>query len=150
MSRRRNKTNPFAKLIQFVLILVILGIIIFIFKTAVWDSILKKKAINYAVSNVIEQLAASSGVSVTSKEVEEVLNSMDKEDQETLTNIIEDNVDSQTLSTISSYVSNGDMKSAANYVKDNLSEENIEDLQELYDKYLADDYGEIDINALTR
>ena len=91
MSNRRIKKNSGAKLIQFLLILVILGLVIFIFKIAVWDSILKKKAVNYAVSNVIEQVAASSGVSVTSKEVEEVLNSMDPEDQETLNTIIEEN-----------------------------------------------------------
>ena len=145
MSNRRRKKNTGAKLIQFLLILVILGLVIFIFKIAVWDSMLKKKAVNYAVSNVIEQVAASSGVSVTSKEVEEVLNSMDPEDQETLNTIIEENVDQEAVSTITSYVSNGDMESAAEYVQENLSEENVEDLQQLYDKYLADEYGDIDI-----
>ena len=138
------------KLIQFLLILVILGLVIFIFKIAVWDSILKKKAVNYAVSNVIEQVAASSGVSVTSKEVEEVLNSMDPEDQETLNTIIEENVDQEAVSTITSYVSNGDMESAAEYVQENLSEENVEDLQQLYDKYLADEYGDIDIQQYAK
>ena len=150
MSNRRRKKNSGAKLIQFLLILVILGLVIFIFKIAVWDSILKKKAVNYAVSNVIEQVAASSGVSVTSKEVEEVLNSMDPEDQETLNTIIEENVDQEAVSTITSYVSNGDMESAAEYVQENLSEENVEDLQQLYDKYLADEYGDIDIQQYAK
>ena len=150
MSNRRIKKNSGAKLIQFLLILVILGLVIFIFKIAVWDSMLKKKAVNYAVSNVIEQVAASSGVSVTSKEVEEVLNSMDPEDQETLNTIIEENVDQEAVSTITSYVSNGDMESAAEYVQENLSEENVEDLQQLYDKYLADEYGDIDIQQYAK
>jgi hypothetical protein len=150
MSDRRRKKNTGAKLIQFLLILVILGLVIFIFKIAVWDSMLKKKAVNYAVSNVIEQVAASSGVSVTSKEVEEVLNSMDPEDQETLNTIIEENVDQEAVSTITSYVSNGDMESAAEYVQENLSEENVEDLQQLYDKYLADEYGDIDIQQYAK
>ena len=146
MAKRRKKKSSGAKLVQFLLMLVILGLVIFIFKIAVWDAILKKKAVNYAVSNVIEQVAASSGVSVTSEEVEEVLNSMDPEDQEKLNTIIEENVDSEAVSTITSYVSNGDMESAAEYVQENLSEENVEDLQELYDKYLADEYGNIDIS----
>ncbi len=146
MAKRRKKKSSGAKLVQFLLMLVILGLVIFIFKIAVWDAILKKKAVNYAVSNVIEQVAASSGVSVTSKEVEEVLNSMDPEDQEKLNTIIEENVDSEAVSTITSYVSNGDMESAAEYVQENLSEENVEDLQELYDKYLAGEYGDIDIS----
>lgn len=146
MAKRRKKKSSGAKLVQFLLMLVILGLVIFIFKIAVWDAILKKKAVNYAVSSVIEQVAASSGVSVTSEEVEEVLNSMDPEDQEKLNTIIEENVDSEAVSTISSYVSNGDMESAAEYVQENLSEENVEDLQELYDKYLADEYGNIDIS----
>ncbi len=150
MSNRRRKKNTGAKLIQFLLILVILGLVIFIFKIAVWDSLLKKKAVNYAVSNVIEQVAASSGVSVTSKEVEEVLNSMDPEDQETLNTIIEENVDQEAVSTITSYVSNGDMESAAEYVQENLSEENVENLQQLYDKYLADEYGDIDIQQYAK
>lgn len=150
MSNHRRKKNTGAKLIQFLLILVILGLVIFIFKIAVWDSMLKKKAVNYAVSNVIEQVAASSGVSVTSKEVEEVLNSMDPEDQETLNTIIEENVDQEAVSTITSYVSNGDMESAAEYVQENLSEENVEDLQQLYDKYLADEYGDIDIQQYAK
>lgn len=150
MSNRRRKKNTGAKLIQFLLILVILGLVIFIFKIAVWDSMLKKKAVNYAVSNVIEQVAASSGVSVTSKEVEEVLNSMDPEDQETLNTIIEENVDQEAVSTITSYVSSGDMESAAEYVQENLSEENVEDLQQLYDKYLADEYGDIDIQQYAK
>jgi hypothetical protein len=145
-NRKRKKKSSGAKLVQFLLMLVILGLVIFIFKIAVWDAILKKKAVNYAVSNVIEQVAASSGVSVTSKEVEEVLNSMDPEDQEKLNTIIEENVDSEAVSTITSYVSNGDMESAAEYVQENLSEENVEDLQELYDKYLAGEYGDIDIS----
>ena len=146
MAKRRKKKSSGAKLVQFLLMLVILGLVIFIFKIAVWDAILKKKAVNYAVSNVIEQVAASSGVSVTSEEVEEVLNSMEPEDQEKLNAIIEENVDSEAVSTISSYVSNGDMESAAEYVQENLSEENVEDLQELYDKYLAGEYGDIDIS----
>lgn len=150
MSNRRRKKNTGAKLIQLLLILVILGLVIFIFKIAVWDSMLKKKAVNYAVSNVIEQVAASSGVSVKSKEVEEVLNSMDPEDQETLNTIIEENVDQEAVSTITSYVSNGDMESAAEYVQENLSEENVEDLQQLYDKYLADEYGDIDIQQYAK
>ncbi|SEP59340.1 hypothetical protein [Butyrivibrio sp. TB] len=150
MSNRRRKKNTGAKLIQFLLILIILGLVIFIFKIAVWDSMLKKKAVNYAVSNVIEQVAASSGVSVTSKEVEEVLNSMDPEDQETLNTIIEENVDQEAVSTITSYVSNGDIESAAEYVQENLSEENVEDLQQLYDKYLADEYGDIDIQQYAK
>ncbi len=150
MSNRRRKKNTGAKLIQFLLILIILGLVIFIFKISVWDSMLKKKAVNYAVSNVIEQVAASSGVSVTSKEVEEVLNSMDPEDQETLNTIIEENVDQEAVSTITSYVSNGDMESAAEYVQENLSEENVEDLQQLYDKYLADEYGDIDIQQYAK
>ena len=146
MAKRRKKKSSGAKLVQFLLMLVILGLVIFIFKIAVCDAILKKKAVNYAVSNVIEQVAASSGVSVTSEEVEEVLNSMDPEDQEKLNTIIEENVDSEAVSTITSYVSNGDMESAAEYVQENLSEENVEDLQELYDKYLAGEYGDIDIS----
>ena len=150
MAKRRKKKSSGAKLVQFLLMLVILGLVIFIFKVAVWDAILKKKAVNYAVSNVIEQVAASSGVSVTSKEVEEVLNSMDPEDQETLNTIIEENVDQEAVSTITSYVSNGDMESAAEYVQENLSEENVEDLQQLYDKYLADEYGDIDIQQYAK
>ena len=146
MAKRRKKKSSGAKLVQFLLMLVILGLVIFIFKIAVWDAILKKKAVNYAVSNVIEQVAASSGVSVTSEEVEKVLDSMEPEDQEKLNAIIEENVDSEAVSTISSYVSNGDMESAAEYVQENLSEENVEDLQELYDKYLAGEYGDIDIS----
>ena len=146
MAKRRKKKSSGAKLVQFLLMLVILGLVIFIFKIAVWDAILKKKAVNYAVSNVIEQVAASSGVSVTSEEVEEVLNSMEPEDQEKLNAIIEENVDSEAVSTITSYVSNGDMESAAEYVQENLSEENVEDLQELYDKYLSGEYGDIDIS----
>lgn len=149
MSRQKRKKSAGSRFIHFILILVILGLVIFIFKTAVWDSYLKQKAVNYTVSTVIEKVAASSGVSVTSKEVEEVLNSMDPEDQEKLNSIIEENVDSDTLSTVTSYISNGDIESAAEYVQDNLSEENVEDLQELYDKYLADEYGEIDIQQYT-
>lgn len=148
-NRRRRKKNTGAKFVQFLLMLIILGLVIFIFKTAVWDSIIKKKAVNYTVSNVIEQVAAGSGVSVTSKEVEEVLDSMDPEDQETLNSIIEENINTEAVSTITSYVNSGDMESAAEYVQENLSEENVEDLQELYDKYLADEYGDIDISQYT-
>ena len=150
MSKRRKKKSSGAKLVQFLLMLVILGLVIFIFKVAVWDAILKKKAVTYAVSNVIEQVAASSGVSVTSEEVEKVLDSMEPEDQEKLNAIIEENVDSEAVSTVTSYISSGDVESAAQYVQENLSEENVEDLQELYDKYLADEYGEIDIQQYSQ
>ena len=150
MSKRRKKKSSGAKLVQFLLMLVILGLVIFIFKFAVWDGILKKKAVNYAVSNVIEQVAASSGVSVTSEEVEKVLDSMEPEDQEKLNAIIEENVDSEAVSTVTSYISSGDVESAAQYVQENLSEENVEDLQELYDKYLADEYGDIDIQQYSQ
>ena len=44
MSKRRKKKSSGAKLVQFLLMLVILGLVIFIFKVAVWDAILKKKA----------------------------------------------------------------------------------------------------------
>ena len=75
---------------------------------------------------------------------------MEPEDQEKLNAIIEENVDSEAVSTITSYVSNGDMESAAEYVQENLSEENVEDLQELYDKYLAGEYGDIDIQQYSQ
>ena len=40
MSRQKRKKSAGSRFIHFILILVILGLVIFIFKTAVWDSYL--------------------------------------------------------------------------------------------------------------
>lgn len=143
--RRRSSGSGAAKFIQFLLMLVILGIVIVIFKMTVWNS-LKTKATNYVASQAIEQIAASAGVDVDSKEVEAAINSMDEEDQETLNTIISEHLDSDTVSDITSYVANGDMDGAAQYAQDNLSEEDRSQLEGLYDKYLAGEYGSIDFN----
>ena len=75
---------------------------------------------------------------------------MEEGDKEKLNEIIDENVTTETVTDISSYVSSGDINGAKEYIQKNLPDKDINELQKLYDKYLKGEYGDIDLNSLKK
>ena len=66
----------------------------------------------------------------------EIYESMSEEDKDTVTEIIANNVSIDSVSEVQSYVNSGDTNGLMEYAKDNLSEEEVQELTEIMSKYV--------------
>lgn len=99
------------------------------------------KIIESAADSAASQIASASGGTVTEAEarqqIEQGLNSMESEDREKLTDIIENHMDSTTVADIAGQVMSGDIQGAEEAAAGELSAEEYQQLQELAQKYLG-------------
>lgn len=99
----------------------------------------KKKVVQVATDAVakeaIKKVVEESGLSITDEEVEEALESVDEKDKEVIYNIVEEHLDQETLDKSIEYVKRGDINSLEKFARDELSDEEIEQLKGLYEKY---------------
>ncbi|MCD8365416.1 MAG: hypothetical protein LUC83_06320 [Clostridiales bacterium] len=127
--KKRRKKRTLQKILLVVIILVIIVLIAFFFVIRP----LKKKLTSTVVEKVIEmQVSSDSDSDVTA---EEILDAMSEEDQETLEEICSDHMDAQTIADISSYVAQGDTASIKSYLQESLTEEELAEVYEIYEKY---------------
>jgi hypothetical protein len=136
---KRRHGSRFARFLLVLAILICVGIL---FKLTVWDG-LKKKAVRYAAGEAVERIISSSGASISREEIEEKIDSMDQEDQDRLESIIENHIDAGTVRDVTGFVTSGDIEGAQKYVEQKLTKEDIEELEDLYNKYLSGTYGEL-------
>ena len=147
---REKKSHKF---LNFILVIAILAIAAVIFRLSAYDNVkhaVKEKATKIAITKTVEKVASTTGVSVDSKEIEEKIDNMEEGDKEKLNEIIDENVTTETVTDISSYVSSGDINGAKEYIQKNLPDKDINELQKLSDKYLKGEYGDIDLNSLKK
>ena len=114
-----------------ILFIVVLGCLL---KFLVIDK-LEDKAATQVVEKMLDSEAASDTELANGMTGEELYNSMSSKDQETLKSVITDNISPKTISQASEYVTNGDMDGLKEYAKDNLSDEELDTVKELYLKY---------------
>ncbi|MCC8017854.1 MAG: hypothetical protein LIO39_04505 [Lachnospiraceae bacterium] len=127
--RRRRRSSALQKIILVVVILVIVILIAFFFVIRP----MKQRLASSVAEKVIEmQVSSDTDSDVTA---EEILDVMSEEDQKTIEEICEEYLDVQTLTEISGYLAQGDTASVKAYVKESLSEEELAQIQEIYEKY---------------
>jgi hypothetical protein len=88
-----------------------------------------KKAI---VSEAIDTYAEKS-----SGKTKEIFDSMSEEDKDTVTEIIANNVSLDTVSEVQSYVNSEDASGLMEYAEENLSEEELKELEDIMSKYVT-------------
>ena len=98
---------------------------------------LKKAVVNEVVKEAAQEAVVSSGGYISEEQVQQALNSMSSDDREKLETILDDHADPSTISRIGSYVASGDYNSAYDYAKETLSPEEMQELQDLYSKYIG-------------
>ncbi len=133
----KNSANaPRSSALEKVMItIVIIGVIFLIFTTTIFPRI-KKKVANVAAQKTVEMITENAEkVADSNPEVAHILESLTEEDKETVTEIISEHMDTETVTEVMGYVSDGDKDALIDYAQENLSPEEIANLMQIYGKY---------------
>lgn len=133
MARRRAARRPRRKLQVFICVVVAIVIILILLKVFFIGPI-KEKAIDSLAEQMI-QSEISSDETGADVDTQAILDAMSEEDRDTLEGIISDNLSPETIKDASSYLANGDMQGLKEYAKESLSEEDLQEIKDLYLKY---------------
>jgi len=121
--------------LKFLFVLEILIIIIiagFIGFKKIKDKVVEKAA-DQMMETVITNQAREMGA--TDEEIKEVLDRVSEEDKETVETIVQNHMDGDVISQGITYIQNGDIEGLEHLATEELSQEEMEELMELYDKY---------------
>ena len=138
MSRQRKKRHIVLKCILAILILG--GAALYICRDQV-KSVVTKKAASVVAEKLIEEKLANEVEIPSGLDVSSMIETMDDADVATVTDIVEENMDEETVSDVTSYITSGDMTGLKQYVKDTLDGEDETKITEIYDKY-KDQYAQ--------
>ncbi len=72
---------------------------------------------------------------ITDSQIDSVLNQIDEQDQETITNIVSDHVSVSSIQEVQKYVASGDLQGLAEYAESELSDTEKQELTDLAVKY---------------
>lgn len=132
MAARRRKRHLGLKIfLGIVLVVVIVG---FVMKDQISSGV-KDKAAEVVVEKLLDEKIAKDTAVYGDKTASDIYESMDSEDQEAVKSIVEEHLDQETISEATSYLTSGDTAGLKEYVKENLSEEEKQEVQDLYEKY---------------
>ena len=92
---------------------------------------------NPVTKAIVSQALDSYIDSSSNEKVKEIANSMSEEDKDTVTEIIANNVTIDSIPEVQSYISNGDTQGMMEYAKENLSDEEVDQLKEIMSKYVS-------------
>lgn len=102
---------------------------------------ISRTIVNQAADSAAQQIEQSTGGAISSdqakQQIQQALDSMSPEDQETLTGIIENHLDGSEAADITGYVASGDTAGAIQYAEQHLSPEENQELQSLLNKYIT-------------
>lgn len=129
---KEKKGSGMAKVL--IIVLVILVIIGVVGKFLIYDKV-KEKAIDKVSEKIVEQMLENSGSSVTSEKVQQILNSISEEDKAKVQEIVGDSLGISDVPAATEYISNNDLSGLKEYVKGKLSDNQIEQLYSIYQKY---------------
>ena len=128
-SKKRRKSRALQKLIVFAIVLVI---IIFVGFFCVYKP-LREKAVSTAATQLIESQLPSDTLS--EEEISALLDSMDPEDRAAVEYMSSSHISFRTISDLLPYLSGKDMAGLREYAKNVLTDEELAQLQEIYEKY---------------
>lgn len=134
--KKKKKKSIIHKILPVVFTLVIIAVILILTKIYVYEPF-KKQAVSTLTEKLLQsQISADTtlpdGTTVNAKEI---LDSMSSDDQETVQNIIDNHISPSTIKEASSYLSSGDTEGLKSYAESMLSDSEIQEVEELYEKY---------------
>ncbi|MCC8152424.1 MAG: hypothetical protein LIO96_13540 [Lachnospiraceae bacterium] len=133
-TKKRHKNHTLQRFLLILIVLVIVVLIAFFFVIRP----LKEKLVSSVAEKIIEtQISSITGSDVDAEEIMEIIS---EEDQETIEEICNDHLDTQTITDIFSYVAQGDTASLKSYLHESLTEEEMEEIYEIYEKYQDEIY----------
>lgn len=94
---------------------------------------IKEKAASVIGNQVVEKAAESLGI--PSEQAQQILNSMSDEDRQTVTDIVSNHMDAQTISEAQQYVKDRDLSGAKQFAESELSQTEQDELKEIARKY---------------
>ena len=96
----------------------------------------EKKSAN-PIKKAIVSEALDSYAEKSSGKTKEIFDSMSEEDKDTVTEIIANNVSLDSVTEVQSYVNSEDASGLMEYAKENLSEEELKELENIMSKYVT-------------
>lgn len=125
MAEKKQKKNTGLKVILVILIAAIIGLFGY--------SRIKTKVVKQAAEVVVRDQLKNYGI--TDSQIDSVLNQIDEQDQETITNIVSDHVSVSSIQEVQKYVASGDLQGLAEYAESELSDTEKQELIDLAVKY---------------
>lgn len=125
MAEKKQKKNTGLKVILVILIAAIIGLFGY--------SSIKTKVVKQAAEVVVRDQPKNYGI--TDSQIDSVLNQIDEQDQETITNIVSDHVSVSSIQEVQKYVASGDLQGLAEYAESELSDTEKQELTDLAVKY---------------
>ncbi|MCI6744969.1 MAG: hypothetical protein MR580_01195 [Anaerolactibacter massiliensis] len=125
MAEKKQKKNTGLKVILVILIAAIIGLFGY--------SRIKTKVVKQAAEVVVRDQLKNYGI--TDSQIDSVLNQIDEQDQETITNIVSDHVSVSSIQEVQKYVASGDLQGLAEYAESELSDTEKQELTDLAVKY---------------
>lgn len=125
MAEKKQKKNTGLKVILVILIAAIIGLFGY--------SHIKTKVVKQAAEVVVRDQLKNYGI--TDSQIDSVLNQIDEQDQETITNIVSDHVSVSSIQEVQKYVASGDLQGLAEYAESELSDTEKQELTDLAAKY---------------
>lgn len=132
MSRKRRKKHTGLKILLFILVICIVGGIVF------WKqikSVTSQKAAEVVVEKLLDSKISADKAVYGDLTAKDIYNSMDDADKQVVTDIITDHMTADNIKNVEQYVTAGDTAGLEQYAKDNLSTEETQTIQNMYEKY---------------
>lgn len=127
--------NRMPVIVRFIITALILIAAIYVFATMLILPGLKKKAASYATQKAVEVIVKESGATVEQEQIKEIYETLPEEDRQTVESIVEEHINAQTAAEVTTYLQNRDKEGLKQYAEETLSEEELQELKQLYDKY---------------
>ncbi|MBQ9512054.1 MAG: hypothetical protein IJR58_02555 [Lachnospiraceae bacterium] len=127
--------NRMPVIVRFIITAFILIAAIYVFATMLIIPGLKKKAASYATQKAVEVIVRESGARVEQEQIKEIYETLPEEDRQTVESIVEEHINAQTAAEVTTYLQNRDKEGLKQYAEETLSEEELQELKQLYDKY---------------
>ncbi len=120
---------------QAMITIIILGVITLLFINVILPR-MKNKIKEVAAEKTVDIITQNAEkIAGENPEVAQFLESISDEDKETVTEIISEHMDAETVTEVMEYVKDGNKEELIKYAQDNLSESEISDLMEIYGRY---------------
>ncbi|MEG0961397.1 MAG: hypothetical protein RSD28_06590 [Lachnospiraceae bacterium] len=134
MAKRRKKKSHLGWIVT--ALILIAGIsAVFLGKDYIISGV-KEKAVKELSKQLIKfQMEQQISVGEKSVNVSEIINHMEKEDVQAVTDIAEKYVSTENIQDAVDMVKDGDVSDLQEYAKENLTEQDIQELQDIYEKY---------------
>ena len=134
MSRKKKSTHSHHCLQKLIVAIIAIVIIIIIAKVYVVTP-LRERATDKMAEKLIQSEIAKDTSLPEGVQAQEILDSMSEEDRTEIQQIVEANMSPETFAKASSYLAAGDTEGLKEYAKATLSEEELQQIKDLYVKY---------------